>query len=111
MTFPLLQDLKVTDTHGKQQGTLADFKGDKTIALVADDCPVSMTVAVAKARELARHPTANPLIVAPLKQLSDKHLAMAKMIREEKILFINDEKWFREKPAIRPKLPVLFEAE
>jgi len=90
---------------------LADFKGKKTIALVAADCPVSMTMAVAKARELARHPTANPLIVAPLQPLSGKHLAMAKMIRDEKILFIDDEKWFREIPATLARLPLIFEAE
>jgi len=69
-----------------------------------------MTVAVAKARELAHHPTANPLIVTPLQPLSSKHLAMTNMIRGEKILFV-DDKWFRETPAFLPMLPVVFEAE
>ncbi len=106
-TSPLPHSLKVKDAHGKPHGTLADINGNKTIALVADDCPVSMTVAVAKARELARRKTANPLIVAPLQPLNSNHLAMAKMIRDEKILFIDDEKWFREQPATRPRLPLL----
>lgn len=109
VTFHLPEDLTVTDARGKPQGTLADLKGEKTVALVADDCPVSMTVAVVKARALARQKSANPLIVAPLQRLSKKHLAMAKMIRDEKILFIDDEKWFRGKPANWPRLPFFFE--
>ncbi len=108
-TLRLPEGLRVTDARGKQQGTLADLKGKKNIALVSDDCPVSMVAAVVKARELARQKTANPLIVAPLQRLSRKHLAMAKMIRDEKILFIDDEKWFRGKPATLTRLPAFIE--
>lgn len=109
VTFHLPENLTVTDARGKQQGTLADLKGEKTVALVSDDCPVSMVAAVVNARELARQKTANPLIVAPLQRLSRQHLAMAKMIRDEKILFIDDEKWFRGKPTTLTWLPAFIE--
>lgn len=106
--FPLAEDLTLTNAQGTWQGTLGDLKGEKTVALVADDCPVSMTVAVIKARELARHNAASSLIVAPLQKLSDTHRVMAKMIREEKILYINDEKWYGTIPVNRPRLPFIY---
>lgn len=111
LSFPLQDDLRVTNANGKPHGTLAAIKSSKTIALVADDCPVSMTVAVATARKFGRQPAATSLIVAPLEPLSNNHLAMAKLIRDEKILFIDDEKWLKEQPATRPQLPLMIEME
>lgn len=110
-TFHLPDDLTVTDAQRTWQGKLVDLKGEKTIALVSEDCPVSMVEAVVKARELARQKAAIPLIVAPIQELSDTHLAMAKMIRDEKILFLDDEKWQKKKPADRPRLPYFFKSE
>lgn len=108
-SFRLADDLTITDAQGTWQKKLSDLKGEQTVALVSDDCPVSMVAAVVKARELANRKAAIPLVVAPLQELSDTHIAMARMIRDEKILFINDEKWQRRKPATWPKLPFLFE--
>lgn len=104
-------DLTLSNGQGTRQARLTDLEGEKTIALVADDCPVSMVAAVVKARELAKSKAATPLIVAPMPTLKDTHRAMARMIRDEQILFINDEKWFREQPAARPRLPLLIESE
>jgi hypothetical protein len=110
-SFSVPENLSVTDAQGRPQGTLADIKGAKTIALVSDACPVSLAAAVVKARDLARREGATPLIVAPLQKLSSTYKNMARMIRGERVLFIDDETGFSRKGAIRPKLPLLLEVE
>jgi len=92
--------------RGNRKERWATYGAKKIVALVSNDCPVSMVAAVAKARELAKQTAANPLIVAPLQELNDTHLAMSKMIRGEKILFIDDALWQSKKSAIRPRLPL-----
>lgn len=103
-TFNFPDDLTITD--GSVDMKLADLNGDKLIAFVSDDCPVSMVEAVTKARQLARQKVGAQLIVAPLEKLSGNHLAMSKMISGGNLLFINDEKWRKENLANKIKLPL-----
>ncbi|MBU0676408.1 MAG: hypothetical protein KJ950_17370 [Proteobacteria bacterium] len=99
--------LKITDAGGKEERKLADFAGEKFIAFVSDDCPVSMVEAVVKARSLAHQKATIPLIVAPLQKLTDTHLAMAKMISGSTLLFMKDEEWRQKNLANRLKLPLI----
>lgn len=102
--FSFPDDLTITD--GSVDIKLADLKVDKLIALVSDDCPVSMVKTVTKARQLARQKVGVQLIVAPLEKLSSNHLAMSKMISGGDLLFINDEYWRKDNLAKMIKLPL-----
>jgi hypothetical protein len=46
------------------------------------------------------------VIVVPLQQLSQKHLAMSRMVRSERMFFLNEEKWRQENLKEKPKLPL-----
>ncbi|MDF1577092.1 MAG: hypothetical protein P1P81_01460 [Desulfobulbales bacterium] len=109
MVFP--GETKVTDISGQVQGTLADYNGNKVIAFVAKDCPVSMVVAVSKARELSDQKGTVPLIVAAVEKLSAQHLAMAKMVRGERMLFIDDGGWRESSLPEKIRLPLFVEIE
>ncbi len=85
-------NLSISTADGNRKGVLNEF-GAAIIAFVSDDCPVSMVETVIKARELAAQQKDVKLIVAPLQQLSDKHLAMRKMLISENMFFVNDEQW------------------
>ncbi len=110
-TFSFPQDLLVLETNGNRERKLAEFKGNKIIALVSDDCPVSMVETVRKARQLVDQRQGTVLIVAPLQELSEKHLAMSRMVSGGSMLFINDEKWRKENLDRKIKLPLLIEIE
>lgn len=104
--FSFTDDLAVTDADGNRKRRLAEFKGDKIIAFVSDDCSVSMVETISKARDLADRKKDVVVIVAPLQKLSEKHLVMSRMVSNGNMFFINDEKWRRDKPAKNIKLPL-----
>lgn len=92
-SISLPEDLSVTDADGNRKGVVKDFGNNVLIAFVSDECPVSMVEAVVRARKLAVQEKDVKLIVAPLQKLSDKHLAMRRMLSSENMFFVNDEKW------------------
>ena len=102
--FP--DDLHVTGADGREDKELGTIKGEKMIAFVSDDCPVSMVATVIKARQMAEQDKGSQLIVAPLQQLSDTLLAMEKMVSNGSMLFINDEEWRQEYLANGIRLPL-----
>lgn len=101
--FP--NDLSVIDPNSSQKRKLADFKGEKVIAFVSEECPVSMVATISKARRLGRQNNAVPVFVAPLETLSDKHLHMAGMVSTSNMYFVSDDKWRKENLTERVKLP------
>lgn len=103
-SFP--QNLHVVDAGGGGERELGAVKGGKIIALVSDDCPVSMVAAVSRARQLADRNTDARLIVLPLQPLSEKHLAMNRMVSNGNLLFINDEQWRNSNLAEKIRLPL-----
>ncbi len=103
--FSFPDDLRVIEADDNKERKLVDFIGKKIIAFVSEDCPVSLVETVVKARKQARQKENVPVIVAPLEPLSDTHLAMAKMIRNGNMFFINDEKWREDNLPKRIKLP------
>ncbi|MCD6389405.1 MAG: hypothetical protein J7L69_08330 [Desulfobulbaceae bacterium] len=70
-----------------------------------------MVAAVSKARKLAAENQTTSLIVAPLEKLSDKYLAMNRMIRNGKLLFVSDEKWRKDNLAKKIRLPLFIPLE
>jgi len=66
-------------TDGKRKITLGNVKGNKLIAFVSTDCPVSMVETVIKVRQSAPGKD-DVVVVAPLEKLSEKHLAIKKMV-------------------------------
>lgn len=105
-TFSFPDDLLISEVDGNKERKLNDFKGNKIIAFVSDDCPVSMVEAVSKVRQVAVQKKDEVVIVAPLQELSVKHLAMRKMLRSGKMFFINDEKWRKDNLSKKIKLPL-----
>ncbi len=89
----------------------AGIKGNKLIAFVFEQCPVSMVATVSRARKMADEKSATALIIAPLEKLSGKHLAMNRMIRNGKLLFVSDEKWQKNNLANKIKLPLFITVE
>jgi len=107
--FSFSGDMYITVADGNQERKLGDFKGDKIIAFVSEDCPVSMVETVNKARQLANQKENVPVIVAPLQKLSRNHLSMASMIRHKNMFFINDEQWRKENLPIKIQLPLFIQ--
>lgn len=105
-TFSFPDDLLISEVDGNKERKLNDFKGNKIIAFVSDDCPVSMVEAVSKVRQLADQKKDEVVIVAPLQELSVKHLAMRKMVRSGNMFFVSDEKWRKDNLAKKIKLPL-----
>lgn len=110
-TFTFPKDLLVTDANRGIEKKLADFKSKKTIAFVSDGCPISMVETVVKARRFAAQKNDSKLIVVPLQQLSDKHLAMNRMVSGGSLLFVDDEKWRKETLSKTIKLPLFIETK
>jgi len=102
----LPEELHVTDADGNSKGVVKDFKNNAVFSFVSADCPVSMVETVAKARQLAAKKQDVKLIVAPLQQLSVKHLAMRRMISSGNMFFINDEKWRKNSLPKDIRLPL-----
>ena len=107
--FSFPDDMHIADAGRNKERKLRDFKGDKIIAFVSEDCPVSMVETVSKARQLAGQKENVPVIVAPLQKLSEKHLAMARMIRHKNMFFINDEQWRKENLPKKIQLPLFIQ--
>ena len=105
-TFGFPGDMLITEADGSKARKLDDIKGNKLIAFVSDDCPVSMVETIVKARQLAVKKENISLIVAPLQKLSGSHLNMAKMISNGNMLFVNDEKWREENLTQKVRLPL-----
>lgn len=105
-SFSFPGNLIVVESGDALKRKLSDIKGNKVIAFVSEDCPVSMVETVVKARELAAKREKMPVIVAPLQKLSGNHLNMARMVHDGNILFINDEKWRKENLPEKIKLPL-----
>lgn len=90
----------------RQAMEFGTIKGEKLVAFVSKQCPVSMVAAVSKARKMANEKQASPLIIAPLEKLSDRHLAMSRRIRNGQLLFVDDEKWRKNNLSQKIKLPL-----
>lgn len=93
-------------TNGSTEKKLAELNGEKLIAFVSENCPVSMVETVSKARKLFNQRAGVQLIVAPMEELSRNHLAMSKMISGGNLLFIHDEDWRKDNLAKKIKLPL-----
>ncbi len=104
--FP--HDTTISKDSGNSKKTLGDFKNRKLVSFVSEDCPVSMVATVVKAREIAYSKKDVTLIVAPLEELSEKHLSMNRMVSGGNMYFVDDEKWSSEKKTEKLKLPLFF---
>lgn len=98
-------NMKVRGQAGDNERKLADFKGDKIIAFVSDDCPVSLVETVVEARRLAVRPTGAALIVAPLGKMSKSYLSMARMVRSDRMFFIDKKEWNKGNLVTHMRLP------
>jgi hypothetical protein len=107
--FSFPADMNIVVAAGDKERKLGDFRGDKIIAFVSEDCPVSMVEAVNKARQLIDQKENVPVIVAPLQKLSKNHLVMASMIRHKNMFFINDEQWRKENLPKKIQLPLFIQ--
>jgi hypothetical protein len=105
-TWSFPKDLLVAGANRSRERHLETIKGEKIIAFVSDDCPVSMVQTVIKARQIADKKKRMQLIVAPLQQLSETHLFMNRMVSNGNMLFINDEQWRKENLAEKIRLPL-----
>ena len=105
-TFSFPADIHIAEAKGDKKRTLGDFKGNRIIAFVSDDCPVSMVETMSMARQLTSRKENVPVIVAPLEKLSRNHLSMNRMISNRNLFFINDEKWRKDNLAKKIKLPL-----
>lgn len=101
--------LTLTNAIGNKK-ILRELTGEKLIAFVSDKCPVSKLATVIKARSLARKP-GTALIVVPLQPLSAKTLAMQRMVSGYNMMFVDDEKWRKEKISKQMKLPRFIQIE
>lgn len=104
--FSFPDDLLIAGADGNKKRKLAGLKGNKLIAFVSEECPVSMVETISKVRQLAAKKENITVIVAPLQKLSSNHLVMARMISSGKMLFINDEKWRKTNLPKQIKLPL-----
>jgi len=108
-TFSFPKDLLVTGVERGRERKLDNFKSKKIIAFVSDSCPVSKVETVVMARRLSVQKNDIKLIIAPLQQLSDKHLTISRMVSGGNLLFVDDEKWREENLATKIKLPLFIE--
>lgn len=109
ISFPA--DLQIFQAGEDKTKNLSSIKGNKLIAFISDQCPVSMVATVSKARKLATEKQATTLIVAPMEKLSNRHLAMNRMIRNGKLMFVSDEKWRKGNLTKNIKLPLFIKIE
>lgn len=110
-TFTFPGELQILQALGNKTINLSTIKGNKLIVFVSEQCPVSMVATVSKARKLADENQTIPLIVVPIEKLSSKHLAMNRMIRKGKLLFVSDEKWRTDNLPQNIKLPLFIQLE
>jgi hypothetical protein len=99
-------DLRVVEADGRGERPLATIEGEKIIAFVSADCPVSLVATVTRARQIADQGQRVQLIVAPIQQLSAAHLGLNRMVHNGRLLFIDDEPWRNEHLAETIRLPL-----
>lgn len=99
-------DLRVVEADGRGERPLATITGEKIIAFVSTDCPVSLVATVARARQIADQGQRVQLIVAPVQPLSTAHLGLNRMVHNGHLLFIDDEPWRNEHLAETIRLPL-----
>lgn len=99
-------DMLITEVKGTKARKLDTFKGNKLIAFVSDDCPVSMVETVNEARKFAAKKENVPVIVVPMQKLSSDHFSMAKMVNNGNMFFVADEKWRKSNLAEKIELPL-----
>jgi len=104
--FSFPADMQIVRADRDKERKFSDFKGNKVIAFVSEECPVSMVETISKARQLATQNEDVPMIVAPLEKLSKKHLAMSRMIRNGNMFFVENEKWRQGNLATKIRLPL-----
>lgn len=105
-TWSIPGDLPVVGMSGNGDRQLHTIRGEKIVAFVSDDCPVSMVVTVIRARQLVDRKEGGQLIVIPLQPLSETHLAMNRMVSTGNMLFIDDEQWRKENLVRKIRLPL-----
>lgn len=110
-SFDFPDDLLVTNSNRKTKFVVGDITSKKTIVFVSDDCPVSLVAAVTLARKFPAQKNNPKLIIAPIQQLSDKHLGMSRMVSAGEMLFVDDEKWRAENLSTKIQLPLVKEIE
>ncbi len=91
--FVFSDDMEVTDGSSAFSMPISSISGNKIVAFVAVDCPVSMVATVTMARKLIAQKSDATMIVAPVGALSDKHVAMSRMINGGDLLFLKDNGW------------------
>jgi len=97
--------LSIADDNGNGQRKLVDITGNKIIAFVSEDRPVSMVDTIRKIRHLSDQKNETQVIVASLQKLSVKHLAMKRMVSSGNMLFINDPRWSKDHQMKKIKMP------
>jgi hypothetical protein len=102
-TFP--EDLTLVVPSTKNQKKLNETKGNKIMAFVSDDCPVSMVETVMKARSAAQGKD-QTIVAIPLQQLNENHMSMRRMVSGGNMLFVDDEKWRKENFPEKLRLPM-----
>lgn len=102
--FP--DDLRITDANGNRETRLNELYGNKTIAFVSDDCPVSMVETISKARQQVEQKESKILIVASMQGMSDKISAMNRMVSGGNIFFVNDVRWQQDNLSKKLRLPL-----
>jgi hypothetical protein len=104
-TWSFPEDLLISEANGMAVRQLRTVNGDKVIAIVSNECPVSMVETVMNVRRAAQKkgPT---VIVVPLEQLNEHHLSMTRMVSGGNILFVDDETWRKKSFPEKVKLPL-----
>ena len=105
-TFSFSEDLLMTDANGNNVRRLNESKGNKIIAFVSEDCPVSMVETTSKARKLIEQKEDVTLVVVPLQELSETHLAMNRMVSGGNMFFVKGATWRKENLVNNIKLPL-----
>jgi len=105
ISFNFPDDLHIINGKNRRDGRPGEVKGTRIIAFVSDKCPVSMVETIIRMRQYADLKKGT-VIVAPLEKLSEKHLAMSRMVSGGKMFFISDEKWRKENLKKKVRLPL-----
>lgn len=108
-TWSFPEDLFISEANGTAGRQLRSVNGDKVIAFVSEDCPVSMVEAVMNVRRAAQKKEST--VVVPLESLNERHLSMRRMVSGGKMLFVDDEKWRKKVLIEKPKLLIFIQIE
>jgi len=105
ISFNFPDDLHIINGNSNRGNRLGEIKGTRIIAFVSDKCPVSMVKTIIRMRQSVEL-RKGTVIVAPLEKLSEKHLAMGRMVSGGEMFFISDEKWRKENLSRKIRLPL-----